>query len=1136
MPSHARALLGHLRRLAAPAASDAVLLACWLERRDEAAFAELVARHGPMVLGVCRRVLGDEHAAEDAFQATFLVLARKASTLRRPEALPSFLFGIALRLARKARGTLQRRAMQTHPELPEPIDAHPHPLDVLSGRELLTLLDEEIARLPEVYRLPLLLCVMQGRTIEEASALLGWSTGSLRGRLARGREKLRERLTRRGLAVSAGVLALLAPAAVPEPLRAAALRNLTAPAAPAIRMLAATTPTLKLKTIFLASFLLIAAGLGASLPLLNGPNTEAPAVPPPAEAPARAKDEPRRDLYGDPLPPGAIARLGTLRFRIPDEVQSLALAPDGKTLAVSTHAELFFLDAASGKRIRQRLMAEGPVAIAAGAVNPLIYSADGKRLLARGQKAEGHRFKGVVRVWELAGKSKPREYDADHAVWVGWSADGKPLAVCLEKEGLRLHELASGRSRRFECKNLRKPELFAYVSCACTPAGKKLAIADEQSRIHVWDITDGRERCTIQPKNAHVRSFALSTDGRTLATLGWILPARTETVVQMWDTATGAALRKVTTDQKNLDAIAFTPDGKMLATIGWRDIRFWEVATGRQRSHCHVDGSFAEMVAFSADGATLATVERHSGAVQLWDIATGNPKRQPAGHRAHARAAFSPDGRRVATGGCLDGAIYIWDIATSKPLAHFSRRQWVRDCAFSLDGRLLFSAGADAELWISDAASGQRQQVVKIEDPDRPDTYQSIDSMFRSDDGKTLVALSSYHRRKNDGGPQYRETLLTGWDTATHKQLFRRRRPSLDSWIALSADARVLAVPHPSREREMGAGQGPMRLEDVATGELLLTFPVLEGQTWPLAFSPDGRLLASNNYNYKLRDKKGDPASATGNALHLWEAATASEVLALPLESPDRAAFSPDGRLLALTAPNQEIVIHDLARGREQRRFRNFGAQVTSLAFAPDGRRLVSGLSDSTLLVWDVGAPKPLPVRKLGTEGMAKAWADLAGNDAARAFRARWALAATPDETMAFFKEHFQAARSADPARLRRLMMDLESEQFAVREKAQAALAELGDRAEPALRQTLAGKPTLEVRRRVQALLDHLRGSVKHPEVLRSMRAVAVLEDIGTPAARQLLEELANGAPEARRTRESKASLHRLDFRKWSEH
>jgi hypothetical protein len=144
-------------------------------------------------------------------------------------------------------------------------------------------------------------------------------------------------------------------------------------------------------------------------------------------------------------------------------------------------------------------------------------------------------------------------------------------------------------------------------------------------------------------------------------------------------------------------------------------------------------------------------------------------------------------------------------------------------------------------------------------------------------------------------------------------------------------------------------------------------------------------------------------------------------------------------------------------------------------------------------------------------------------------------LANTPDETLPLLKEHLHPARPVDPERLRRLLADLESEQFAVREKAQADLEELGDLTEPALRKVLADKPALEMRRRVQAVLERLHAPVKQPELLRALRAVAVLEDIATPQARRLLEELAAGTPEARLTREARAALERLQ-RRMAEH
>jgi hypothetical protein len=235
--------------------------------------------------------------------------------------------------------------------------------------------------------------------------------------------------------------------------------------------------------------------------------------------------------------------------------------------------------------------------------------------------------------------------------------------------------------------------------------------------------------------------------------------------------------------------------------------------------------------------------------------------------------------------------------------------------------------------------------------------------------------------------------------------------------------------------------------------------------------------------------------------------------------------------LLAVVAPSKEILIWDLARGRELRRFKGYDPRLTALAFSPDSRQLVSGLDDSTLLVWDLGSQNAMVSTRLSVEAIEKAWADLAGTDAARAYRARWALAASPDEALALLQNHLRPVRETDGQQLRALLANLGSDQFAVRERSQAELVSLGDVAEPALRQALADNLTLELRQRVQKVLGRLRGPVTRPEVMRSLRAAAVLEDIGTPAARKLLETLTSGAPAARLTREAQASLSRLNRR-----
>src|SRR5262249_5602518 len=289
----------------------------------------------------------------------------------------------------------------------------------------------------------------------------------------------------------------------------------------------------------------------------------------------------------------------------------------------------------------------------------------------------------------------------------------------------------------------------------------------------------------------------------------------------------------------------------------------------------------------------------------------------------------------------------------------------------------------------------------------------------------------------------------------------------------------------------------------------------------------------STNWNFKPLSERKHPLDQSQETLRLWETATAAEVLVLPTITNNYATFSADGRLLALAASSREILVWDLGLGREHRRFKGFVAEVRWLAFSPDGRRLVSGLTDSTLLVWDVGPRGTTPGARLGGEGLAKTWADLGGADAPRAFRARWRLASSPEEAVGLLKDQLRRAEAADTQRLRRLLADLASPRFVVREKAQASLEELGDLAVPALRQALTEKPTLEGRKRLQAVLERLRGPVTRPELLRSLRAVAILEDIGTSAARKLLEGLAAGAPEARLTREAnKASLGRLSRQK----
>jgi WD40 repeat protein len=1040
-------------------------------------------------------------------------------TIHRRHTLAAWLHWTARHLALKCcRASSRRRAREQRSSQAAPL-SRPDPLDEISVREMLAIFDEEVQQLREPYRLPLILCCLEGRTQEEAARLLGWTSGAVKGRLERGRAALQQRLARRGLTLSA---VLVAVEAVPAGslagvlARGAVAREVAALAAEGVPAVGMTRGKVA------AALLLVLGAVATGVVALAHPGlagrqrraSHALAQPAPQQ-----KQPPRRDRDGEPMPDGAVARLGTIRWRAAGEVEGLAFAPDGKTVvAVSPRGEeanrgLCLFDAATGKRTRHISPPDtffGHIALSPG----------GTRLACVCTVVAEDREKSWVQVLEWPAGRKVQQFEADKLHWLGWADDTRLLAIIVKKGVVLLRDLASGKEHRFEVANLPDP-VRSLASCAYTLQGKVLAVPDRRGVIHLWDTATGKKCCAVQARGEYTRSLALAPDGRILASL--CRDAGGRNTVQLWDVASGKATRTVAADQKILQAVAFTPDGKTLATVGWTEVRFHDVVTGRERARAKGVKSFAPGVAFSPDGKTLATAEMYSNTIHLWDVGTGALKPTSTGHTNQPwQVAFSPDGTRVCSGGEVDGKVIVWDAVTGRAVAQIRRGAWVRNCAFSADGKVVYSCWSNDELDFSDAATGRRLHALKLDDPDRPGTQQSGLKMHLSDDGKTLVAFSDTSSKTTDVRVD-RALLVTGWDTATRKQLFRRSRERIDVGMAVSADATMLA---PSRGGganldKGGEGRGPVRIEDLASGEHLLSLPAVAGQTRPLAFSPDGRLLATNTSG-----RRGLPGGGQGEqayTLRLWEVATASEVLALPAVLNARVAFSPDSRVLALSGlEQQDILLWDLRRGKEMCRIKGFGAGVTSLAFSPDGRRLVSGLTDSTLLVWDV--PKPTG---LATAVTPQAWADL-GADPPKAFAARGSLALSPDQAVPLLKQRLSSVQSPDPRQVSRLIADLDSDRFAVREQARKELEALGEKAAGALRSALSKKPSLEVHRRIKALLAKWRGVVSQPETLRALRAVAVLEDVGTPQARQILQALARGEPEARLTQAAKASLERL--------
>jgi RNA polymerase sigma factor (sigma-70 family) len=1114
MPARADRLRHYLRGITsrvAPGLDDPALLSRFVATRDPAAFEALVARHGPMVLRVCRRLLGDAHDAEDAFQATFLVLARRAGSVRPAGGLAAWLHGVACRVALGARAAARRRHREgPAPDL-DPPDPHPDPLSELTAREALRVLDEEVRRLPEAYRLPVVLCCLEGLSQEEAARQLGWSPGSVKGRLERGRQRLHQRLARRGLSLAAA-LALAEVARVTAAPPAGALVAATAKAATAFAAGAGGAPPqvaalaeggLKAMTLAQAKFgalLLLAVGAvtaGWAAWARQVPAGEQPDRPAAAGATqaTTAKEQARTDRYGDPLPPGAVARLGSLRLYHGDQVHHVTLSPDGKWVVSTASDGNRLWDAVTGRErpLRPELR------------QAAVFASRDKLLAVAKRNLD-------LQVWDVVvGKTVGAPLPAAQvgqlpvAVHFGWhdlpiplalSPDGRTLVVCNLGPGgrpaLRFCDVVRGQ---VEGPVPLKGDRPATTRLAFSADGKTLVLQCNETTVHVWDVAGRAEKLASPASPADFGgSIALSPDGTVLATA-----PQAGKRVRLWDTRTLKELPPLLKQpDKWVRPMTFSPDGKLLAvTYGDSTVRLWDLTTRQQQRQLRGKDYYVDHLAFSADGQTLAGADGYGAT--LWDMATGQ-FRHDFGHTYMVDSVhFSPDGRRLVSGASYtDNVVRVWEPLTGKETARLrGHTSGVEVTAYAPDGRLIASASQDGSVRLWDAATGREARRLEAKDG-------MVYAMAFAPDGKTVAT----------GG---RRKAVHLWDVATGRELRSFNNPGgFILRLAFSPDGKLLAT--------RGVSEKEVRFWDVARGEETRRLAGPAAGVPCLEFSPDGRALAVG----------GDDGS-----VRLWDVLTgeARQTLAVPLRLGEvkrvfSVAFARDGRSLAVGYGEGDCLVRvwELASGQERARFAGHRNGVGSLAFSPDGTLLASGGTDRVITVWDVtGQRAAAPPRQapFSAGELSALWGDLADADAHKAYRAMTALLAAGGQAVPLLKGRLRPAPALDGLGIDRLVADLDSDQFAVRQNASHELRGLGDGAGPALSKALAGKPSAEQRRRLQELLREL-ATVRSPERLRELRSVEVLEHLGTPDARQVLVSLAGGGDDARLTREAKASLERL--------
>jgi WD40 repeat protein len=633
--------------------------------------------------------------------------------------------------------------------------------------------------------------------------------------------------------------------------------------------------------------------------------------------------------------------------------------------------------------------------------------------------------------------------------------------------------------------------------------GKHLLAGDDTGEIRSWDLATGKARVVHLAKD--VNCLALSGAGDRFATWDKV----SEVVV--WDAKTGKELRRFRErperSENGVSSMQFSPDGKTLATAGnYAGICLWDMRTGKLAHQLGRDEGYCGQPAFAPDGKMLACDA--GKAVRLWDTRTGQELLfRGASCWGFSCLAFAPDGKHIAWGGL---SVRITDTISLKEIRRFPTDQDdTTRIVFAPDGKSFVTEAGDHTLRFWETASGRKLRAWGTPRGFPQGEWGEREITRVTPDLRRIIA---WHMPIYDASRSkiIREDLRVSIkDAATGKPIVTFRRPKDRFGVADVSPAGDLLA--------LAGYRTPIIIQDAVTGDELFRIEVQRAEEGYVHFSPAGWTLLEPCGN-------GD--------LSLWELASGRERLRFKVhpEGFFQVVCSADGRLVASWAWDAPLCLWDLATGQKLKELDGHRGGVHRAAFSPDGSLLATANAHPTGLLWDLSGlrEKTLPrPTHLADKDLEHLRVELGAPDAAVAWRAILKLESAGGQAVPYLAQCLPARRPT-PEEIAKLIGDLDSRKFAMREKAERELAAIFDLAEQSLRRVLKGGPTLEVRRRIERLLDRKGGGLWRGRSLQVVRAIEALERIGTTEARQALKELATSKPEDRLTREAKAALGRL--------